>query len=160
MDVFDLRILKILQEDANLSLKEIGLKVGLFSPSAISKRIKNLQEQGYIKRIRAEIDYTKLGFGFQTLTMIRGKYGPNYKDIIASKLKEIPGVVSIYFLLGDVDFIIYTITKNKDEYTKILDKLSSIPEIERSDTRTILEIHKEMDFSFINFVEESSNSQL
>jgi DNA-binding Lrp family transcriptional regulator len=150
MDAFDLRILKILQEDANLSLKEIGLKVGLFSPSAVSKRIKNLQEQGYIKKIHAEIDYSKLGFGFQTLTMIRGKYGPNYKETIASKLSKIPGVVSIYFLLGDVDFIIYTITRNKNEYTKILDMLSSIPEIERSDTRTILEIHKEMDFSLVD----------
>jgi len=89
MDVFDFRILKILQEDATLSLKEIGLKVGLFSPSAVSKRIKNLQDQGYIKRIRAEIDYTKLGFGFQTLTMIRGKYGPNLH------LKESPAKIKI-----------------------------------------------------------------
>ncbi len=147
MDTFDARILKILQEDATLSLKEIGMKVGLFSPSAVSKRIRNLEKEGYIKKIRAEIDYGKLGYGFQTLTLIRGKYGPSYKETIAQKLKEIPGVVSIYFLLGDVDFIIYTLTKNKDEYTRILDRLSSIPEIERSDTRTILEIYKEMDFS-------------
>lgn len=149
MDNFDRRILKILQEDATISLKEIGKRVGLFSPSAVSKRIKYLKDQGYIKKISASLDYSKLGYGFSALTLIRGKYGHNYKDNIAQKLKEIKGVVSVYFLLGDVDFIVYTITKNKDEYSHILEKLSSIPEIERSDTRTILEIYKEMDFSNI-----------
>lgn len=135
-------------------MKDIGMKVGLFSPSAVSKRIRNLQKEGYIKKIHAEIDYGKLGFGFQTITLIRGKYGPGYKEAIAKKLQEIPGVISIYFLLGDVDFVIYTVTKNKDEYSKILDKLSSIPEIERSDTRTILEVYREMDFSSLKVQEE------
>ncbi len=152
MDIFDKRILKIMQEDATLSLREIGRRIGLYSPSAISKRIENLKNQGYIKKISATLDYSKLGFSFVTLTLIRGKYGLNYKDIIAEKLKKINGVISIYFLLGDVDFVIYTITKNKDEYSKILDQISSISEIERSDTRTILETYKEMDFQNIDII--------
>lgn len=149
MDNFDRRILKVLQEDSSLSLKEIGMKVGLFSPSAISKRINILKNNGYIKKTGAVIDYGKLGYSFTTLTLIRGRYGSNYKDTIAEKLNKIKGVVSVYFLLGDVDFVIYTVTRNKDEYSKILDTISSIPEIERSDTRTILETYKEMDFGSI-----------
>jgi DNA-binding Lrp family transcriptional regulator len=150
MDNFDRRILKVLEEDSSLSLKEIGLKIGLFSPSAVSKRIGVLRKSGFIKKTGAVIDYAKLGYTFTTLTLIRGKYGNGYKEVIAEKLRSIKGVVSIYFLLGDVDFVIYTVTKNKDEYSKILDKISSIPEIERSDTRTILQTYREMDFSSID----------
>ncbi len=150
MDEFDKRILKLLREDATLSLKEIGKRVGLYSPSAISKRIEVLRMNGYIKKITATLDYSKMGLSFATLTLIRGRYGGNYKDTIADKLKKIPGIVSVYFLLGDIDFIIQTISKSKDDYSKILDRISSIAEIERSDTRTILQTYKEMDFGSVD----------
>ncbi len=149
MDEFDKRILRLLREDATLSLKEIGKRVGLYSPSAISKRIELLRMNGYIKKISASIDYSKLGYSFVTLTFIRGKYGGNYKDVIAEKLKKIPGIVSVYFLLGDIDFVIETVSKSKDEYSKILDRISSIAEIERSDTRTVLQTYREMDFGSV-----------
>jgi Lrp/AsnC family transcriptional regulator for asnA, asnC and gidA len=149
MDEFDKRILKILREDATLSLKEIGKRVGLYSPSAISKRIEVLRMKGYIKKITATLDYSKMGFSFSTITLIRGKYGGNYKELIAEKLKKIPGIVSVHFLLGDIDFMIQTISRSKDEYSKILDRISSIAEIERSDTRTILQTYKEMDFGSV-----------
>lgn len=90
-----------------------------------------------------------MGFSFVTLTLIRGKFGGNYKDTIAEKLRRVPGIISVYFLLGDIDFIIHTISRNKEEYSKILDRISSTAEIERSDTRTILQTYKEMDFGTI-----------
>lgn len=105
--------------------------------------------KGYIRKITATVDYTKMGFNFVTLTMIRGKYGGSYKDVIAEKLKKIPGIVSVYFLLGDIDFIIQTVSKSKEDYSKMLDRISSIAEIERSDTRTILQTYKEMDFGSV-----------
>ncbi|MGC8561702.1 MAG: Lrp/AsnC family transcriptional regulator [Thermoplasmata archaeon] len=150
MDEFDKRILKLLREDATLSLKEIGKRVGLYSPSAISKRIEVLKMNGYIKKITATIDYSKMGFSFVTITLIRGKYGGNYKEIIAEKLKKIPGIVSVYFLLGDIDFMVQTVSRGKDEYSKILERISSINEIERSDTRTILQTFKEMDYNTVD----------
>ncbi len=151
MDEFDKRILKLLRVDATMSLKEIGKKVGLYSPSAISKRIDGLKREGYIKKITATIDYSKLGFNFITITFVRGKYGAGYKDMIAEKLKDTPGIVSVYFLLGDIDFLIFTISKSKEDYSKMLDKISSIPQVERSDTRTVLQTFRESDFSSVDF---------
>ncbi|MEM4090298.1 MAG: Lrp/AsnC family transcriptional regulator [Thermoplasmatales archaeon] len=151
MDNFDRRILRLLEQDATLSLKEIGKSVGLYSPSAVSKRIDDLKKKGFIKKISATLDFSKLGFNFYTMTFVRGKYGPNYKDRIANQLMEIPGIVSVYFLLGDIDFLLYTVSKDKQEYSKILDRISSIPEIERSDTRTVIQPYREMDFSTVDF---------
>ncbi|MEM0159975.1 MAG: Lrp/AsnC family transcriptional regulator, partial [Candidatus Micrarchaeaceae archaeon] len=125
--------------------------VGLYSPSAVSKRIDDLKKKGFIKKISATLDFSKLGFNFYTMTFVRGKYGLNYKDKIANQLMGIPGIVSVYFLLGDIDFLLYTVSKDKQEYSKILDRISSIPEIERSDTRTVLQSYREMDFSTVDF---------
>ena len=151
MDNFDRRILRLLEEDATLSLKEIGKRVGLYSPSAVSKRIDGLKKKGFIKKISATLNFSKLGFNFYTMTFVRGKYGTHYKDKIADQLMEIPGIACVYFLLGDIDFLLYTISKDKEEYSKILDRISSIPEIERSDTRTVLQSYREMDFSSVDF---------
>ncbi|MEM4090523.1 MAG: winged helix-turn-helix transcriptional regulator, partial [Thermoplasmatales archaeon] len=67
MDNFDRRILRLLEQDATLSLKEIGKSVGLYSPSAVSKRIDDLKKKGFIKKISATLDFSKLGFNFYTM---------------------------------------------------------------------------------------------
>ncbi len=149
MDVFDRRILKALISNSKSTLREIGRKAGLFSASSISKRISSLEAEGYIKGYRAVIDYEKLGYNFITVTLIRAKYRENYSKEIGKKLSQIPGVISVYFLLGEIDFIVITVSKNKDDYARILDRISSIDGIIRSDTRTILETYKEHDFTNI-----------
>lgn len=147
MDTFDRRILKLLATNSKMTLKDMGRKVGLFSASSISKRISALEEEGYIKNYKAEVDYEKLGYNFLTITFIQAKYRYNYSREIGRKLSEIPGVVGVYFILGEIDFVIFTISKNKDEYSQILDQVSQIEGIERSDTRTILETHKSYSLS-------------
>ena len=52
---------------------------------------------------------------------------------------EIPGIISVDFLLGDIDFVLYTITKNPEEYQKLMDKLSTIEGIDRTDSHIILQ---------------------
>jgi len=149
MDNFDLRILKKLEMNAKLSLKDIGRNVGLFSPSAISKRISILEKEGYIKNYRAILDYQKLGYNFMTVTFIKAKYAPKYSEEIAKKLVKIKGVISVYFLLGDIDFVLITINKTKDDYARILDELTNIVEIERTDSRTVLKVFKEYEYDNI-----------
>jgi len=51
--------------------------------------------------------------------------------------------------LGDIDFVTVTISKNKEDYERILDELTDIEEIERTDSRTVLKTYKEYDISSI-----------
>lgn len=146
MDEFDRRILKVVEANSDISLKEIGHKVGIFSPSAISKRIDSLKEEGYIKRMGADLDYEKLGFNFITMTFVRAKYQKDYKDVIGKELSQLPGVISVYFLLGDVDFVIITVNKSKEDYQNTLETLTSIEGVERTDSRTVLQVFKENDY--------------
>lgn len=147
MDTFDKRILKLLAANSKMTLKEMGRKVGLFSASSISKRISSLEEEGYVRNYRADIDYEKLGYNFMTITFIQAKYRYGYSRDIGKQLSDIPGVIGVYFILGEIDFVVFTISKNKEEYSQILDKISQIEGVERSDTRTILETHKNFSLS-------------
>ncbi|MEM0132858.1 MULTISPECIES: Lrp/AsnC family transcriptional regulator [unclassified Acidiplasma] len=149
VDEFDRRILTILKNDCDVPLKEIGKKVGLFSASAISKRINKLKEDGIIKKQVALLDYEKLNFDFISIIFVKTKYHKDYAQIIGDKLKSLPNVVAVFFILGDIDFVILTVNRNRQDFLRIMEKLTSMDEIERSDSRVVAYTIKDIDFSSI-----------
>lgn len=150
IDKYDLKILNVLKEQADLPLKEIGKRAGLFSPSAVSKRIKNLRDLGYIKKDISLLDYEKLGYDFQTITLIKTNYDKDYAKVIGDKLSKLPNVVAVYFIFGDIDFVLITINKSRTEYIRTMEYLTSIDEIERSDSRVIAYTVKNIDFDLLD----------
>ncbi|MHB1470333.1 MAG: Lrp/AsnC ligand binding domain-containing protein [Thermoplasmataceae archaeon] len=80
---------------------------------------------------------------------MRAKYSDDYMRSVANQIKEIDGVISVYFLLGDIDFVLLTRSKSKEDYENILSKLTKIVEIERTDSRTVLKVFKEHDYSSV-----------
>ena len=62
MDSVDLKLLKMLSEDARVPLRKMGREVGL-STSGVRRRIKQLERSGLIKRYSAIIDPKKYGYG-------------------------------------------------------------------------------------------------
>ncbi|MCL4322996.1 MAG: Lrp/AsnC family transcriptional regulator [Candidatus Thermoplasmatota archaeon] len=145
----DLKILSVLAQNSELSLRELCLKTGILSPSAISRRIQKMKDNGIIKGKTLEVDLPALGYKFITATFVKAKYGPGYSDMVASKIAKIKGVTSILFLLGDIDFVLTTVCRSKEEYSRILDELTKIQEIERTDSRTVLKSYMENNLSFL-----------
>ncbi len=144
-DVFDLRLIRELCSNADKPFEEIGKSIGIFSPSSISRRRQRLIDEGYVRGVTASVDYEKLGYGYTSLILVRAKYAKDYTVRLGHKLASLPGVVSVYNTSGDIDFIIHTIHRNKDDYLVTLDKLTEMEEIERTDTRQIHRKFKEMD---------------
>ncbi len=138
LDHVDKKILKTLCNDANISLSELRKKTGILSESALSRRIKKMKDIGIIRGQRIVLDYERLGYEFQIVAFVKAQYGPGYVDIVAEKIRKIKGVVSLTFLLGDIDFVVSIICKSKDEYASVLDQLTNIEEIERTDSRTVI----------------------
>ena len=146
-DIFDLRLLKQLTNDASQSNSQLGKKIGIFSASAISKRKKSLGEKGLIGGIRASLNVEKCDLNYPVVIFVRGKYGLNYVETLGEKLRKLPGILSIYNVSGDIDFVVFAVYKNRTEYLSILDKLYDMGEIERTDTRQIYKIIKDFDYS-------------
>ncbi|MEM3192603.1 MAG: Lrp/AsnC family transcriptional regulator [Candidatus Parvarchaeota archaeon] len=125
----------------------IGKKIGIFSPSAISKRKRSLQNRGIIAGIKAHLVPEQCGLDYPVVIFVRAKYGPNYIENLGDKLRKLPGILGVYNISGDIDFLVFGVYKNRTEYLKVLDTLTRIREVERTDTRQIHKIIKDFDYS-------------
>ena len=72
LDTIDKEILKKLQENARIPLKDLSAEVFLTTP-AVSARIEKLEKEGYIKGYHAEVDIEKLGYVVKAYIMITVK---------------------------------------------------------------------------------------
>lgn len=77
LDKNDKIILKMLQEDCNISLKKIGEKTGL-SSSTVHYRVNRLIEEGVITGFKAIVDPLKVGKEILAISLVTGRYGPDY----------------------------------------------------------------------------------
>ncbi len=149
MDKTDIKILGTLQKNSEISLRKMGIIAGINSPSAVARRIDAMRRDGIITNNVSLINYKKLGFQFYTVTFVRAKYGKEYYKDLGKTLASLPGVISVDFLLGDIDFIMHTVNRNADEYQNLLDQLSTIEGIERTDSHIVLENFSKDNYSNI-----------
>ena len=108
-----------------------------------------MKKSGIIKKEVAILDYERLGFDFMTIILIKTKYSKNYASSIGDKLKQLPNVIAIYFVLGDIDFIVFNINKDRSDFLKVMEALTEMEEIDRSDSRVVAYAIKDIDFGSI-----------
>lgn len=142
LDKNDKIILKMLQEDCNVSLKKIGEKTGL-SSSTVHYRVNRLIEEGVITGFKANVDPLKVGKEILAISLVTGRYGPEYSRKIGEKIAKIPGVWAVYFLLGNIDFAVLLRASSREELKNIVDAFIKIDEVERSNTYLIIDRIKE-----------------
>ncbi len=104
LDKFDLAILMELQADARLTNAELAQRVGL-SAAPCWRRVRALEEAGFIKGYRAEIDRHKIGLG--VLAFVRLDAERNTGDLtrtMEEAIRRIPEVVSCHYISGTGTF--------------------------------------------------------
>ncbi|HYY47968.1 MAG TPA: Lrp/AsnC family transcriptional regulator [Thermoplasmata archaeon] len=135
-------ILERLQKDAKMNLSALAKMTGLAS-SSVHYRIKRLEDEQVIKGYTAVVDPSKLGYDILAVSFVRSRYDPKSYERLSKALPRIPGVWACYFLLGDTDYVILIRAKNRADLNRIVYKLISMRDIERSDTRIVIERLKE-----------------
>ncbi|TDW86727.1 MULTISPECIES: Lrp/AsnC family transcriptional regulator [Kribbella] len=98
LDPTDWAILNELQEDARLSLTQLGKRVNL-SASATTERVRRLESIGVITGYRAEIDLTKVGY--PVLAVVRLKYPGNKHEPLHRLLAERREILECLRTTGD-----------------------------------------------------------
>lgn len=142
LDNKDIEILRLLQRNGRVSLDEIARTLNM-PKSTIHYRIKRLERSGIIEAYYAKLNVESLGKDYITATFVRAKYGPGYHEIVGRKLASIPGVWAVYFVLGDIDFIVLSRANDRDDFMRILNQMMSIKGIERTSTHVIIKVIKE-----------------
>ena len=106
LDGTDLRILDLLQENAARSIGEIADVIHL-SQNACWRRIRQLEEGGYILKRVALLDAVKLGAGMTVFVMVRaGEHSQEWLERFAEAVRKIPEIVEFYRMSGEVDYLI------------------------------------------------------
>jgi Lrp/AsnC family transcriptional regulator len=129
MDRTDRRILDLLQQNGALTAAEIGDRVGL-SKVPCWRRIQRLQETGVIRHTVALLDPKALNVGTTVFVTVKTAHHSEvwFKQFV-SALNEIPEVIEIYRMSGDVDYLMRIVVPDIDAYDKVYKKLIASVEL-------------------------------
>ncbi|WP_010254444.1 Lrp/AsnC family transcriptional regulator [Myroides injenensis] len=130
LDETDLKLLRILSENSNLTTKELSLMVNL-SPTPVFERVKRLEKDGFIKKYIALIDAEKLNKGFIVFCNIKLK---QHERFINNKFVEdimlIEEVVECYNISGEYDFLLKVYANDMKHYQDfVFNKLAMVDSI-------------------------------
>jgi Lrp/AsnC family transcriptional regulator len=123
IDTIDRKILTVLQENAALSVAEIGERVGL-SSTPCWKRIQRLEADGIIKGKVALVDQNKIGLGLSVFVSVEsGDHSDAWLKTFAEVVSAMPEVMEFYRMAGDVDYVLRVVVADMQSFDLFYKKL-------------------------------------
>src|SRR5687768_5295370 len=116
MDAIDHKILAVLQQDASLSVAEIGQRVGL-SSTPCWKRIQRLEADGVILKRVALVEQNQVGVGINVFVSIEtGDHSQEWLERFAQTVSAMPEVLDFFRMAGDVDYLLRVVVADMAAY--------------------------------------------
>lgn len=126
LDQIDVRILDILQRQADLSNTEIAKRVNLSSP-AVHTRIKRLEQDGYINRHVAILNQEKLGFDLLCFIFISTNlHQAEELSKLERALEGMPEVLECQCITGEYDYLLKVANRNRRDLQAFIRKLNGL----------------------------------
>jgi Lrp/AsnC family transcriptional regulator len=139
MDSTDRKILAILQEDASLSVADVAARVNL-SQTPCWRRIQKLTDSGVITKRVALVDPDALGLGLTVFVEIEtGDHSKEWLGKFAAAIKEMPEVMEIYRMAGDVDYMLRITVPNMAAVDTFYQRLISLVPLKNVTSRFAME---------------------
>jgi Lrp/AsnC family transcriptional regulator len=139
MDAIDRNILALLQEDATLSIAEVGGRVGL-SQTPCWKRIQRLEAEGVIERRVALLNPEKVGLNITAFVSIEtSDHSAAWIAGFASRVSTMPEVIEVYRMAGDVDYVLRVVVPDMQAYDAFYKRLIAVVPLKNVTTRFAME---------------------
>ena len=139
MDAIDRKILAVVQEDASLSVAEIGNRVGL-SSTPCWKRIQRLEAEGVIQRRVAVVDQAKIGLGITVFVSVEtGDHSQEWLERFAKVVGAMPEVMEFYRMAGDVDYMLRVVATDIAGYDAFYKRLIATVPLKNVTSRFAME---------------------
>ena len=128
IDAIDRRILRELQRDGAIRNDALAARVGL-SPSPTLRRVKALEDMGYVRSYVALLDPARLGLGVRVMFELRlTVQNRDSLDRFEREVAAIPEVIECMTVLGDWDYVLTVVARDIEDYQRILlDRLAKLP---------------------------------
>src|SRR6202140_3452443 len=139
MDAIDRKILAVVQEDASLSVAEIGQRVGL-SSTPCWKRIQRLEADGVILKRVALFDSNKIGLGITVFVSVEtSDHSGEWLDRFAKEVGAMPEVMEFYRMAGDVDYMLRVVVPDMAGYDAFYKRLIAAVALKNVTSRFAME---------------------
>lgn len=129
LDRFDRQILGVLQQDGRISNQDLADRIGL-SPSPCLRRVRSLEENGFIIGYRALVNAKALGLSLMALIHISmDQHTPERFKAFETAIAEIPEVMECLLITGqDADYQLKVVVEDMDAYQELLlNRITRIP---------------------------------
>ncbi|MCF8466615.1 MAG: Lrp/AsnC family transcriptional regulator [Sneathiella sp.] len=143
LDEIDRRILHDLQDDGRITNVELAKNAGISAPPCL-RRVRALEEAGYIQGYHAQLDAEHLGFGVTVFALV-GLQSQAETDLSAFEglVQTWPLVRECFMLAGENDFILKVVAKDWDTYQHFLThELTAAPNVEHVKTSLGIRVSK------------------
>lgn len=120
LDDIDRMILAELQADGRMTNVELAKRVGISAPPCL-RRVRTLEDQGFVRGYYADVDPRELGFEVQVFAMV-GLVSQAEADLSAfeDRCREWPLVRECHMLNGEVDFILKCVAPDLRTFQRFL----------------------------------------
>ncbi|MFJ7060833.1 Lrp/AsnC family transcriptional regulator [Streptomyces griseobrunneus] len=140
LDPVDLHILRLLQNDARTTYRELAAEVGV-APSTCLDRVTRLRRSGVILGDQLRLDPAKLGRGLQALLLVQVR--PHRRELIGpfvDRVRALPESRALFHLTGPDDYLVQVAVADAADLQRlVLDEFTSRREVARVDTRLIFQ---------------------
>ena len=130
LDRYHVAILAELQREARLSNAELAVRIGL-SPAPTWRRVRWLEEQGFITGYRAEIDRRRLGLGVLAFVRVDAdrNNGAATKEL-EEAIRQLPEVIACHYISGAGTFELEVMATDLDAFSRFsIDTLLNLPNV-------------------------------
>ncbi|NTU76557.1 MAG: Lrp/AsnC family transcriptional regulator [Alphaproteobacteria bacterium] len=120
LDRIDLKILKALQKDGRMTNVDLAKIAGISAPPCL-RRVRALEQSGYVRGYHADVAGDKLGYGLTVFIQV-GLVNHGESDLMhfAKLVETWPEVRECYLLAGDTDFLLKVVSEDWEAFQKFM----------------------------------------
>ncbi|CDG89844.1 MULTISPECIES: Lrp/AsnC family transcriptional regulator [Xenorhabdus] len=123
LDKIDRKLLDLLQQDCSRSLNALAEAVNLTS-TPCWKRLKRLEDDGYIVGKVALLNGTKLGLSLTVIVMIKTQqHSSEWYEQFVAFIKEMPEVLTFYRMAGEYDYLMHVEVVDMKSYDRFYKRM-------------------------------------
>jgi len=140
LDAVDLTLVRMLMANARVANNALAKAAGI-APSTALSRVQGLRTRGVIRSYRADVDLPALGLGLEAMISVRlSTHTRDEMDAFMATVSALPGVISLFFLAGQNDYLIQLAAPDADALRDfVLEHLSSHPSVQHTETTLVFE---------------------
>ena len=138
LDAIDLKILTELQNDGRITNVELARRVGISAPPCL-RRVRALEEAGYIKGYRGLLDEKRLGYELVAFAMVHlSSQAEADLNAFEAYVRKQPLVRECLMLSGEIDFILKCVAPDLKAFQAFVAELTGAPHVRNVKTSLVL----------------------